>query len=133
MAKIPGLIHSAPMLMSQIKGPLGIAISAKILISSIYFKGSFYIAFPKQTFLNFYEAVVMEKCTEINNDNKDFASELANIIYGNCKKKFSEEGLNLEMVIPSLHMGEINYSIVILIPFESSLGKFYLAIAPGLI
>lgn len=75
----------------------------------------------------------MEKQTEINNDNKDFASELANIIYGQCKKKFSDDGLNLEMVIPSLHMGEIKYDVVILIPFECYLGKFYLAVAPGLI
>ncbi len=133
MAHLPDLVHSPPVLMANVTGPLDIVISAKILISSIYFKGSYYIAFPKQTFLNFYEIVVMEKCSEINNENKDFASELANIIYGQCKKKFSEAGYNLEMVIPSLHLGEINYSIVILIPFESSLGKFYLAVAPGLI
>lgn len=133
MAQIPDLVHSAPTLMSKLKYPLDIAISSKILISSSYFKGSYYIAFPKQTFLNLYEVVVMEKCTEINDANKDFASELANIIYGQCKKKFSEEGLNLEMVIPSLHMGEIKYAVVILIPFECFLGKFYLAIAPGLI
>lgn len=133
MAQIPDLVHSPPMLMSQIKEPLDIAISAKILISSVYFKGSYYIAFPENTFLNFYEKVVMEKCLKITDDNKDFAGELANIIYGQCKKKFSETGFNLDMVIPSIHMGEIKYDVVILIPFECSMGKFYLAIAPGLI
>jgi len=133
MAQIPDLKHSPPLLMSQIKEPLGIAISSKILISSVYFKGSYYIAFPKETFFNFYEKVVMEKCTEINNENKDFVGELANIIYGQCKKKFSDLGLNLDMVIPSIHLGEINYSVVVIIPFESPLGKFYLAVAPGLI
>jgi chemotaxis protein CheX len=133
MAQLPELAHSAPMLMSQIKEPLGIAISSKILISSVYFKGSYYIAFPKETFFNFYEKVVMERCTEINDENKDFVGELANIIYGQCKKKFSDLGLNLDMVIPSIHLGEINYSVVIVIPFESPLGRFYLAVAPGLI
>lgn len=133
MAKISDLNHSPPILMSQLKAPLDIAISAKILISSIYFKGSFFIAFSRESFLNFYEIVVMEKCTEINDENKDFASELANIIYGHCKKKFSEVGLSLEMVIPSIHMGPIKHEVVILIPFECSLGKLYLAIAPGLI
>ncbi|MDO9182923.1 MAG: chemotaxis protein CheX [Bacteriovorax sp.] len=133
MAQLSDLVHGAPILMAQLKIPLDIAISAKILISSAYFKGSYYIAFPKQTFLNFYEVAVMEKTTEINEENKDFAGELANIIYGQCKKKFSDEGFNLDMVIPSIHLGEIKYSVVILIPFESSLGKFYLAIAPGLI
>lgn len=133
MAQIQDLTHSPPVLMANLVEPLNIAISSKILISSTYFKGSYYIAFPKETFLNFYEVVVMEKQTEITDENKDFASELANIIYGQCKKKFSDDGLNLEMVIPSLHMGEIKYSVVIIIPFESYLGKFYLAIAPGLI
>jgi CheY-specific phosphatase CheX len=133
MAQIQDLTHSPPVLMASLEGPLDIAISSKILISSAYFKGSYYIAFPEKTFLDFYGMVVMEKQTEINNDNKDFASELANIIYGQCKKKFSDDGLNLEMVIPSLHMGEIKYDVVILIPFECYLGKFYLAVAPGLI
>lgn len=133
MGQIPNLVHSPPMLMSQVKEPLNIAISSKLLISSVYFKGSYYIAFPKETFFNFYEKVVMEKCTEINSENKDFVGELANIIYGQCKKQFSDLGLNLDMVIPSIHLGEINYSVVVLIPFESPLGKFYLAVAPGLI
>lgn len=133
MAKVQDLKHSSPVLLSQLKEPVDIVISAKILISSIYFKGSYYISFPKQTFLNFYETVVMEKCLEINGENQDFASELANIIYGQCKQKFSADGFNLDMVIPSIHMGQIIYSVVIIIPFECSLGKFYLAIAPGLI
>jgi chemotaxis protein CheX len=133
MAEIQDLKHSSPVLMASLKVPLDIAISSKIVISSAYFKGSYYIAFPKNTFLNLYEKVVMEKQTTISDDNKDFASELANIIYGQCKKKFSDDGLNLEMVIPSLHMGEIKYAVVIIVPFESYLGKFYLAVAPGLI
>jgi CheY-specific phosphatase CheX len=133
MAQLPELKHSPPVLMANISGPLNIAISSKIMISSEYFKGSYYIAFPKETFFNFYEKVVMEKCSEINNENKDFVGELANIIYGQCKKRFSDEGISLDMVIPSIHMGDINYSVVILIPFESPLGKFYLAVAPGLI
>jgi len=133
MAGVTELKSAPPKLMAQLQEALDIDISAKILISSSYFKGSYYIAFPKQTFLNFYEKVVMEKCTEINDENKDFATELANIIYGQCKKKFSDEGLNLEMVIPTLHLGAIHNSVVIIIPFESPLGKFYLAVAPGLI
>jgi len=133
MGGIEDLKYSPPKLMKTLSEPLDIAISSKILISSAYFKGSYYIAFPETTFLNLYEKVVMEKMTSITNDNKDFASELANIIYGQCKKKFSDDGLNLEMVIPSLHMGEIKYDVVIVIPFECYLGKFYLAVAPGLI
>lgn len=133
MAQLPELSHSPPKLMSQVKESLEIVISAKILISSPYFKGSYYIAFPKDTFFNFYERVVMEKCTTITEENKDFIGELANIIYGQSKKKFAEYGFNLDMVIPTIHLGEISYPVVVLIPFDSELGKFYLAIAPGLI
>lgn len=133
MAQIKDLTHSAPMLMSNLKEPLNIAISSRILISSTYFKGSYYIAFPEETFLALYNIVVQENQSKITDENKDFASELANIIYGQCKKKFSDDGLNLEMVIPSLHLGEIQYKVVIVIPFSCDFGKFYLAVAPGLI
>lgn len=131
MGQITDLVSEPPKLISSFAAPLDIAISSKIIISSTYFKGSYYIAFPTSTFLNLYEKVVMEKQTEITSENKDFASELANIIYGQCKKKFSDDGLNLEMVIPSLHLGEIKYEVVIVIPFDCALGKFYLAVAPG--
>ncbi len=130
MAQVKDLSHSPPALLSKLKEPLSITISANIAITSAHFEGNYYIAFPTQTFLNFYEVVVMEKCTEINDGNKDFASELANIIYGQCKQKLSADGLHLEMVIPSVHMGEIQHPVVIIIPFICSLGKFYLAIAP---
>lgn len=131
MGQITDLVSYPPKLIASFTEPLDIAISSKILISSTYFKGSYYIAFPSSTFLNLYEKVVMEKQEKITSDNRDFASELANIIYGQCKKKFSDDGLNLEMVIPSLHMGEIKYEVVVVIPFECTLGKFYLAVAPG--
>jgi CheY-specific phosphatase CheX len=131
MAQLEKLNHSAPILMSKYQGKLVIDISARILISSSYFRGSYFIAFPQSTFLSLYEKVVMEKCTGINAQNKDLAGELANIIYGKCKKKFSDEGVNLEMVIPSIYLGPITHPIVIVIPFDTDLGPFYVAVAPG--
>lgn len=47
MAQIQDLTHSPPVLMANLSTPLDIAISSKILISSAYFKGSYYIAFPE--------------------------------------------------------------------------------------
>jgi len=135
MSQATDLKHSAPILMSKYKEKnkedLPIAISSRIRISSEFFRGSYYIAFTKETFLNFYEAMVGEKTNEINQQNKDLAGEIANIVYGKCKKKFSSEGLNLEMVIPSVHLGKIDNSVVVIIPFSSSLGEFYIAVAPG--
>lgn len=133
MAQITDLAHRPPTLMAKLQTPMNIAVSSKILISSTYFSGSYFIAFPKETFLNFYGIVVMEECKEITNENRDFVSELANIIYGQCKKALADKGYNLGMIIPSVHMGEIKHSVVIIIPFECLLGTFYLAIAPGLV
>ena len=131
MSNATDLNHSPPILMSKFKGELPIVISSRIRISSDFFKGSYYIAFSKETFLNFHEKIVGEKISEINSQNKDLAGEIANIIYGKCKKKFSSEGLNLEMVIPSVHLGKIDNSVVIVIPFDCSLGQFFIAVAPG--
>ncbi len=131
MSSAENLVHSAPVFLSKYQGPLQIDISSRIRISSDFFRGSYYLAFPKDTFLNFYEKIVLEKCTKIDSQNKDLAGELANIIYGKCKKKFSSEGLNLEMVIPSIHLGKIDSTVVVLIPFNCSLGPFFIAVAPG--
>jgi len=129
-AKIKAL---KPTILSKLKEPLKKGIAAKIVLSSDFFKGSFFVSFPEQTFLNFYERVVSEKHTTINASNEDFASELANIIYGQAKKLFSEMGYQLDMAIPTIYKGEIIHKPVYIIPFESDFGPFMLAIAPGLI
>lgn len=129
-AKIKAL---RPTMLSKLERPLENGISSKIVISNDFFKGTFFVVFPTETFLAFYEKVLMEKQQSINSTNQDFASELANIIYGQAKKTFSELGYNLEMAIPSIFKGEITHSPVYIIPFESDFGPFSLAIAPGLI
>jgi CheY-specific phosphatase CheX len=107
-------------------------VASKIMISSDYFKGSFYVIFPSKTFLTLYEKVVGDHYEVINDENRDFAGELANIIYGHSKKVFSESGLNLDMAIPSVHRAaQIESELVVVIPFKSSIGNFYIAVAPG--
>ena len=49
MACIPDLIHSTPILMSQVKDPLDIAISSKILISSVFA----FVSFKRLLFQHF--------------------------------------------------------------------------------
>ena len=110
-------------------------IRAKIVINSPFFKGSFFVSFPKDTFLSFYEKVVMEKHEAINEENRDFAAEMANIIYGQAKNILSGSGVKLDMVIPavdtqpSLHSNDP----IIVIPFDMELGRFYIKVAPGYI
>lgn len=132
MGQVTDLVHEKPKLLSPSDDPLEEGISSKIMISSEFFKGSFYVIFPKETFLKLYENVVFEECSEIDDENSDFASELANIIYGQSKKVFATSGLNLDMAIPSVHRSTtIENELIIITPFTSSIGKLYIAVAPG--
>ena len=133
MANNSKLKAHKPELLSKLEQPPEIGIGSKIVIATEFFKGTFFVLFPEQTFLNLYERAVQEKHTAIDAQNQDFASELANIIYGQSKKTFSETGYNLEMVIPALFKGEIKHNPVYVIPFDSDVGPFHIAIAPGLL
>jgi chemotaxis protein CheX len=135
MGQAKYLKNSKPQFLTKMSEPLRMGVTSKILISSKYFKGSFFIIFPEDTFLKFYSAVIFEEQDEINDENKDFATEFANIVYGQSKKTFSESGFNLDMVIPTIFDGsEIkSKDPVIVTPFESDLGLFYIAVAPNLL
>lgn len=132
MGSVTDLVHKKPAFKNNLSEPLETGIASKILISSEYFTGSFFVIFPEQSFLNLYENAVFEKCDKINDENRDFAGELANIIYGQSKKIFSASGHHLDMAIPSIHpSSNIESELVVVIPFNSSIGKFYIAVAPG--
>ncbi len=132
MGQISHLKNLKPVLKENLGHPLEEGIASKIMISSEYFKGNFYAVFPEKTYLKLYENVVYEEHSEINDENRDFAGELANIIFGNAKKVFSASGLNLDMAIPSIHnSSNIESELVIIIPFESDVGQFYIVVAPG--
>jgi CheY-specific phosphatase CheX len=132
MGSVTDLVHEKPEFKNKMSAQLEVGIASKILISSEYFTGSFFVIFPEQSFLNLYENAVYEKCEKIDDENRDFAGELANIIYGQSKKIFSASGHHLDMAIPSIHpSSNIESELVVVIPFTSSIGKFYIAVAPG--
>lgn len=132
MGDVKDIAHKRPTYVEDLEHPLEYGISSKIMISSEFFKGNFYVIFPEKSFLKLYANAIFEEHESINDENSDFAGELANIIYGQSKKVFSASGLNLDMAIPSIYKStEITAEIVIVIPFESSIGRFYIAVAPG--
>ena len=132
MCQVEEIKNLKPMLKDKMNDPLEKGIASKIMISSEFFTGNFYAIFPEECYYQIYENAVYEAITEINDENKDFAGELANIIYGQSKKVLSASGLNLDMAIPSVHpSSNVEAELVIVIPFESSVGKFYIAVAPG--
>ncbi|MCB9062244.1 MAG: chemotaxis protein CheX [Halobacteriovoraceae bacterium] len=135
MGMVKDIAHSAPVFLDSIADSMEVEISGKLSITSHSFKGSFYISFPKSTYLNLYGNIMGEQSEEINDDNKDFASELANITYGKCKVLLNQEGYDLKMAIPSLSLDKIIKSghPIIVVPYTSSIGEFYIQIAPNLI
>lgn len=132
MCQVKEIKNLKPLLKNKMDDPIENGIASKIMISSEFFTGNFYAIFPDTCYFKIYENAVYEPITEINDENKDFAGELANIIYGQSKKVLSASGLNLDMAIPSVHpSSNVEAELVIVIPFESSVGKFYIAVAPG--
>lgn len=110
-----------------------VAIRGKIILKNTFFNGSLFMSFPKQSFLNLSNKVLSMNNTEINSEIRDFASELTNMIYGQAKKELEEHGIKLDMAIPivdeakQISAGE---KPVFVIPFTSSIGEFYIKLAP---
>lgn len=110
-----------------------IDIRGKIMIKSEYFKGSFFISLPKETYLALRNKVTGEQGTEINDETKDFAGEIANMIYGHSKAILHQNGIKLDMAMPfSDTSGAIkSKKNIIIIPISTDLGDMYLKLAPG--
>ena len=113
---------------------LNVSIRGKILIKSNFFKGALFVSFCEQTYKNLYLKVVGSPIESIDSTNKDFAGELANMIYGQAKKELDENGVKLDMAIPVLDQSASlsSTSPIFVVPIESSIGTFYIKLAPGL-
>lgn len=106
-----------------------------INITSVQFKGTISIAFPKAVFLSVYEGMVGEKATEINKDTQDACGEILNIIFGAGKAVLNnEKGFEIQKAIPTVLSGEkvkiqqkTDFPVVVL-PFKTMSGEFYIEI-----
>ena len=106
LAMIEQIKHGSPFLLNKAEKQPELGVVSKIILSSAYFKGSFFIIFSEQAFLDLYEKVVFEKHEKVNDENKDFAAEFANIVYGQAKKIFAQSGL-----INQTHNGPTNNGV----------------------
>ena len=135
MANCPTLTHSPPEVLNYEKIPEPIAIRGKLAIDSPHFKGSFFIAFPEKTYLNFCTVVLMEKVEKIDKGNEDLVSELCNIIYGKSKVLVAKLDMKLDMVIPTYNRDSkvVSKDNILLVKLNSEFGHFYVKVAPGLL
>lgn len=131
--KVVDIKAHRPELLSKVEG-IQVAIRGKIIIKSEFFAGALFVSFPLESYLALYSMAVGTKEEKLTKENSDFAGEIANMIYGQAKKTLDENGVKLNMAIPVIDQsGPLkSNSPIFVIPLETSVGKIYIKIAPGL-
>ncbi len=113
---------------------LDIDISGTLAIKSPYFSGSIAITFHNDVYKVIISKMLEENIGEIDLNNQDGAAEIINIIFGQTKAVLNQRGYSLDRAIPSVMRGRghkiyQNSKIpVLLVPFRSDLGKFWMQI-----
>jgi chemotaxis protein CheX len=109
-------------------------ISGVIGLVSDSFNGNVIITFPEQTFLSIMSKMHREKYTVIDKENSDGAGELTNMIFGQAKITLNEQGYGIRTALPSVTIGKGHHfsagkqGPVIIVPFKSEMGDFYVEI-----
>jgi chemotaxis protein CheX len=113
---------------------LNIDISGTLGIVSPYFRGSIAISFSEEVYRPIVSKMIEENVENISIDNQDGAAEIINIIFGQTKAVLNKEGYELHRAIPSVMRGH-NHKIyqdskipVLLVPFNSDVGRFFIQI-----
>lgn len=132
LCKVNNIKAEKPYLLGNEK--LEIDISGTLAISSPYFKGSIAISFDDDVYRDIISKMLEENIGEIDLDNQDGAAEIINIIFGQTKAVLNQRGYKLNRAIPSVMRGR-GHKIyqdtripVLLVPFRSDLGKFWIQI-----
>lgn len=132
LCKVNNIEPQKPYLLGEEK--LEIDISGTLAISSPYFKGSIAISFDDPVYKDVISKMLEENVGEIDLDNQDGAAEIINIIFGQTKAVLNQRGYKLDRAIPSVMRGR-GHKIyqdtripVLLVPFRSDLGKFWIQI-----
>lgn len=94
--------------------------------------GSLAISFSQPAILDITEKLLGEHIETIDNTVVDVVGEITNMITGNAKRLFSEQGLEFDLTLPTMSIGQnsplrhhTNGSPIVL-PFTTAAGEFYL-------
>ena len=113
---------------------LDIDISGVLAITSPYFRGSIAISFEDKIYKDVISKMLEEDVGEVDIDNQDGAAEIINIIFGTTKAVLNQRGYSLERAIPSVKRGKGHNILenskipILLVPFRSDLGNFWIQI-----
>jgi len=110
-------------------------IAGQVAVESSLIQGSIAVVFPKTTFLAVMGRLVGKECTEIDEEIRDGAGELVNIIYGEAKSRINKSWGNLAFSLPQiLEGGEESLlrelpSPAIVIPITTPAGELFLDVS----
>lgn len=97
--------------------------------------GSVALTFPAKTAQKFYEIMIGEPTSRVNEEVQDTVGELANIVAGGAKEEFSGLGISYHISIPTIVSGK-NHKIshkdgvlVVVIPFNLQGYPFYMEVS----
>lgn len=94
-----------PMLKTGSALPCSVDIAGVIGLTSPAFKGNIAICFPLKVFMLLMGRMLGEEFTEFNDELKDGAAEIANMILGHAKTVLNERGHAIEKALPSVISG----------------------------
>ncbi|NPB09475.1 MAG: chemotaxis protein CheX [Thermodesulfobacteria bacterium] len=81
-------------------------VSAVVGLTGKGFTGSFIVSFKRDCILGIVEALFGQKPGEINEEVKDAAGEMANMMCGAFRRRFEEQGISLQGSTPVVVTGE---------------------------
>ncbi|MBN1101978.1 MAG: chemotaxis protein CheX [Deltaproteobacteria bacterium] len=98
-------------------------------------RGTVSVSFSENCILAIVSGMFGEEMKELNEEIRDAAGEISNMISGQARRQLEEIGLSLSAAIPTVIMGK-NHSLspittypVIAIPFQTSHGDFTIEVS----
>lgn len=113
--------------------PLG-EVTGLIDFKSDQAQGSLAISFSERAILDITKRLLGEQLDSIDETVVDVVGEITNMITGNAKRLFSEDGLDFELTLPSTLVGRsepLQHSVKgqpIVLPFSSVAGDIYVEV-----
>lgn len=95
-------------------------------------RGSLAISFPKRAILYISSKMLGEQFTELDDAVVDVVGEITNMITGNAKRIYSEQGIEFNLTRPCTQVGantDVVHNIAgttVILPFSSEGGDFFI-------
>jgi len=111
--------------------PLG-DITGLIDLAGNSVRGSLAISFSEAAILEITEKMLGEKIAAIDDSSVDLVGEVTNMITGDAKRAYSEQGLEFDLTIPSVQLGrdqDVIHSVAgtpIVVPLSVTRGEFFI-------